>query len=100
MHQKTQNIGKPTPSEFALDIPSQVHEHSLTQQQLTATSLWNILVTRRVTVLGFAAFVFASVAAYTYAKTPVYVAAARLRIDQSRSPSFSLHDGKSSPRPY
>jgi len=99
MHPKTQNIVKRTPSEFALDIPSQVHEHSLTQQQLTATSLWNILVKRRVTVLGFAAFVFASVAAYTYTKTPVYEAVARLQIDPSRSTSLGLDDGEKLPGP-
>ena len=100
MHEKTQNLVKYTPSELPIDIPGRVHERSLTQQQLTATSLWNILVKRRLTVLGFAAFVFALVAAYTYTRTPVYEAVARLQIDPSHSTSLGLDDGEKRPGPF
>jgi len=99
MHEKPQTTLKYTPSEFALDIPGRAYESSLTQQQLTATSLWNILIKRKMTVLGFAAFVFALVAAYTYTKTPVYEAVARLQIDPSRSTSLGLDDGEKLPGP-
>jgi capsular exopolysaccharide synthesis family protein len=97
MHEKTQTIIKYAPSELSYDVPRRPHERSLTQQQLTATDLWNILAKRKLTILGFAAIVFAFAAAYTYTRTPVYEATARLQIDPSRSTNLGLDDGEAIP---
>jgi len=92
MIDKNQSLIKRTRTEFAMDFPSAVHERSHAQQQLTLADLWSTISKRKWTILGFAAFVFALVAAYTFSKTPLYEGVARLQIDPSRSTNLGLDD--------
>ena len=75
-----------------------IERRTLAPQQLSLAEVWKTFARRKLAILGCAAVIFLSVAAYTFFKTPVYEGVARLQIDPILSSSLGL-DGsdKSSP---
>lgn len=94
MIQNRQSLVRYTPTDLHLDSFRRAGELAPAQRQLTIADLWRLIVKRRFAIFGFAAFVFALVAAYTFLKTPKYEGVARLHIDPTRSTSLGLDDEK------
>jgi polysaccharide biosynthesis transport protein len=78
--------------ELAIAAP----EMSLAQRQLTIADLCRTVIKRRFSILGFAALVFATAAAYTFSRVPLYEGVARLQIDPTRSTNLGLDESDKS----
>jgi succinoglycan biosynthesis transport protein ExoP len=81
-------------SDISLGLPAAIEHRSVASQQISITDICRTVAKRKALILAFTAFVFCAVAIYTFLKTPMYEAVARLQIDPTRSTSFGLHDDK------
>src|SRR5258707_12054130 len=97
MIEKTYGLAKYSPAEFAVGLASRSAERVVESRQLTAADVWDIVVRRRLTIVGLAALVLVLATAYTYTRTPVYEGVARVQIDPNRSTSMGLDDGEKPP---
>jgi capsular exopolysaccharide synthesis family protein len=81
-------------SALSFASPALMERRTPGQQQLSVVDIWQMLIRRKVAILGFAVAIFCLAAAYTFLKTPVYEGIARLQIDPNRSGSLGLDDSE------
>ena len=83
-------------SELSTGWPSAQNEPRAMAQQLSFADIMRTIARRKAPILCFAALIFSAAVAYTFLKTPLYEAIARVQIDPTRSTNLGLNDSDKS----